>query len=63
MLLDGVDLRILDPKFLRSLIGMVGQEPVLFDESVANNIAFGRPCATQAEVEAAAKGVCGVTSL
>lgn len=55
ILLDGVDVRTLDVKFLRSLVGMVGQEPELFDTTVAKNIAFGRPEASQAEIEAAAK--------
>eukprot|EP00501_MAST-03F_sp_TOSAG23-6_P001352 GSMAST32.ASY1.ANO1.1404.1 assembled CDS len=41
--------------FLRNTIGMVSQEPVLFDESVADNIKFGKPTATQSEIENAAK--------
>ena len=53
--MDGVDIRQLDVKFLRGLIGMVGQEPVLFDTSVAKNIAVGRPGASQEEIEEAAK--------
>ena len=55
ILLDGVDIRTLDVKFLRSQISMVGQEPELFDASVAENIAFGRPGASFSEIEAAAK--------
>lgn len=55
MLIDGVDIRTLDVKHLRSFIGMVGQEPVLFDTTVAENIKFGRLGATQEEVIAAAK--------
>jgi len=55
VLIDGVDLRKLDVKFLRGLIGMVGQEPVLFDASVRENILFGRPDASEEEVIAAAK--------
>jgi ATP-binding cassette subfamily B (MDR/TAP) protein 1 len=53
--LDGVDLRALDPKWLRGQIGLVGQEPKLFFGSIADNIAMGKPGATRAEVEAAAK--------
>jgi ATP-binding cassette subfamily B (MDR/TAP) protein 1 len=55
VLVDGVDVRTLDVKYLRSLIGMVEQEPVLFNASVAENIEFGRPGATRAEIIAAAK--------
>jgi ATP-binding cassette subfamily B (MDR/TAP) protein 1 len=55
ILLDGVDIRTLDVKYLRSLVGMVGQEPVLFNTSVANNIEFGRPGASREEIIAAAK--------
>ncbi|MFN7144491.1 MAG: ABC transporter ATP-binding protein [Myxococcota bacterium] len=55
VLLDGVDLRDLDTRWLREQIGAVAQEPVLFAASIADNIRYGRPDATQAEVEAAAK--------
>lgn len=53
--LDGVDLRELDPSWLRRQIGMVAQEPVLFAMSLAENIRYGRPEASDAEVIAAAK--------
>jgi ATP-binding cassette subfamily B protein len=53
--LDGLDLRELDAKWLRSRIGTVAQEPVLFSTSVAANIRYGRPDATDEEVEAAAR--------
>jgi len=53
--IDGYDLRALDLKWLRSQVGLVGQEPVLFYGSVAENIASGKPNATQEEIEAAAK--------
>ncbi|HNC99757.1 MAG TPA: ATP-binding cassette domain-containing protein, partial [Myxococcota bacterium] len=53
--LDGVDLRELEPSWLRRQIGMVAQEPVLFAMSLGDNIRYGRPEATDAEVEAAAK--------
>ncbi len=53
--LDGRDLRELDARWLRSRIGTVAQEPVLFSTSVAANIRYGRPEATDDEVEAAAR--------
>jgi ABC-type multidrug transport system fused ATPase/permease subunit len=40
--LDGVDIRDLNVRWLRSQIGYVGQEPVLFSGSIAENIAYGR---------------------
>jgi len=42
VLLDGQDLRALDVRWLRSQMGFVGQEPVLFSGSVAENIKKGR---------------------
>ncbi len=53
--LDGSDLRQLDPHALRRHIGTVAQEPILFSTTVAENIRYGRPGATDAEVEAAAR--------
>ena len=55
VLLDGRDLRELETEFLRRQIGAVAQEPILFSTSIADNIRYGRPGATQAEVEAAAR--------
>ena len=55
VLLDGVDIRTLNVRWLRQQMGLVGQEPVLFMGTVAENIAYGKPRATQAEIEAAAK--------
>ena len=52
---DGCDVRELTLASLRSQIGMVTQETVLFDDTIASNIAFGRPRATQGEIEAAAR--------
>ncbi|MEM6670560.1 MAG: ABC transporter transmembrane domain-containing protein [Pseudomonadota bacterium] len=52
--LDGVRLRDMDPSALRSRYSVVPQEPVIFAESAAANIRFGRPDASDAEVEAAA---------
>ena len=45
----------LNLKYLRSIIGVVSQEPVLFDTTVVENIRFGRQDATLEEIEAAAK--------
>jgi len=53
--LDGRDVRGLDARWLRSRIGTVAQEPVLFSTSVAANIRYGRPDATDESVEAAAR--------
>lgn len=55
ILLDGKPLPSLDPNWLRKQIGVVAQEPLLFSTSIAENILYGRPEATQAEVEEAAK--------
>lgn len=54
VLLDGVDLRDLSLTELRRSVGIVFQETFLFSASVAENIAYGRPSATRAEIEAAA---------
>jgi ATP-binding cassette subfamily B protein len=54
ILLDGVDIRQIDPSWLRVNLGVVLQEPVLFSRSVAENIRFGAPHATAAEVVDAA---------
>jgi subfamily B ATP-binding cassette protein MsbA len=53
--LDGMDLRDLRVADLRSAIGIVPQEPALFSGTVAENIAYARPAASPAEVEAAAR--------
>ena len=55
ILLDGVDVRDVTLASLRAQIGIVTQETVLFDDTIAANIAFGRPAATRAEIEAAAR--------
>lgn len=55
--LDGVDLRDLDPADLRRAVVMVTQEAYLFSGSVGANIALGRPDASPAEIEAAARAV------
>jgi len=54
--LDGVDVKALNVRWLRSQMGLVSQEPLLFQGTVAQNIAYGKPgVATQAEIEEAAK--------
>ncbi len=53
--IDGNDIRDLSIKSLRSLIGNVNQEAILFNDTVFNNIAFGVEGATQEQVEAAAR--------
>ena len=52
---DSVDLRDLTQESLRRQIGMVTQETAMFNRSALDNIRYGRPDATDAEVEAAAK--------
>jgi len=51
----GHDLRALDPEWLRRNVGIVAQEPILFSTTIAENIRYGRPTASDAEVEAAAR--------
>lgn len=53
--LDGVDLREMQREDFRSQIAVVPQDPVIFSGSARDNIRFGRPEASDAEVEAAAK--------
>ena len=55
VLLDGVDLRDLNLRWLRSQIGLVSQEPTLFATSIRHNMLLGKPDATPEELEAAAK--------
>jgi subfamily B ATP-binding cassette protein MsbA len=54
ILVDGVDIRDVTLQSLRAQIGIVTQETVLFDDTIANNIAYGTPGADQAAIEAAA---------
>jgi ABC-type multidrug transport system fused ATPase/permease subunit len=54
VVIDGHDLRALRIRSLRRQVAMVLQEPFIFPLSVADNIAYGRPHATRAEIEAAA---------
>ncbi|RZS10415.1 hypothetical protein BHM03_00041641 [Ensete ventricosum] len=55
ILLDGVDIKSLRLKWLRSQIGLVSQEPTLFATSIKENILFGKEEATMEEVVAAAE--------
>jgi ATP-binding cassette subfamily B protein len=55
ILLDGKDLKELDPEWLRLQIGVVAQEPLLFSSSISDNIRYGKAGASPAEVEAAAR--------
>ncbi|WCJ58962.1 ABC transporter ATP-binding protein [Fontisphaera persica] len=53
--LDGVDLRQMDSAALRRQMALVSQEVVLFDGTIAENIACGKPGATREEIEQAAR--------
>jgi subfamily B ATP-binding cassette protein MsbA len=55
ILIDGVDVRDATLASLRSQIGIVTQDTVLFDETIASNITYGTPGASREEVEAAAR--------
>lgn len=55
ILVDGQDLREVTCESLRSAIGIVPQDSVLFNDSILYNLAYGRPDASRAEIEAAAR--------
>ncbi|HYF66309.1 MAG TPA: ABC transporter ATP-binding protein [Herpetosiphonaceae bacterium] len=55
VLVDGADVRDVAIKSLRQHIGIVLQDSFLFSSTIAQNIAYGRPDASQAEIEAAAR--------
>jgi ATP-binding cassette subfamily B protein len=55
VLVDGIDVRDWNLASLRSQISMIEQDIFLFSRTVSENIAFGKPGATQSEIEAAAK--------
>jgi ATP-binding cassette, subfamily B, bacterial MsbA len=55
LLIDGIDIRNYSLNSLRSQMGIVTQEAILFNDSIANNIALGNPDANIAEIEQAAK--------
>jgi subfamily B ATP-binding cassette protein MsbA len=66
ILIDGVDIRDVTLSSLRRQIGIVTQETVLFDDTVASNIAYGDPAAPRAVIEEAARAahahefICGL---
>ncbi len=51
ILIDGQDIRDVTQDSLRAAIGVVPQDTVLFNDTIRYNIAYGRPGATQAEIE------------
>jgi ATP-binding cassette, subfamily B, bacterial len=55
ILIDGVDIRDMTRRSLRNQIGVVFQDPHLFNDTVLANIAYGRPDATNHQIEAAAR--------
>jgi subfamily B ATP-binding cassette protein MsbA len=55
ILIDDVDIRDVTLASLRSQIGIVTQDTVLFDDTIANNIAYGSPGASREDIEAAAR--------
>ncbi len=55
ILIDGVELKHYNRACLRSYIGIVTQDIILFDDTIRNNILFGRPTATEQELLQAAK--------
>jgi ATP-binding cassette, subfamily B, bacterial MsbA len=60
LLLDGVDLRAITLASLRSHIGLVSQDAILFNHTVADNIRYGRPGASDGEVREAARAANAV---
>jgi ATP-binding cassette subfamily B protein len=58
ILLDGTDITHLTREELRSAIGLVSQDTWLFEGTIAENIAYGRPGATRAEIVEAAQAMC-----
>ncbi|XP_049873104.1 ATP-dependent translocase ABCB1-like [Pectinophora gossypiella] len=55
VLIDGHDVREVSVRWLRAQVGLVGQEPVLFNTTVRENIRYGREDASDADIEAAAR--------
>lgn len=55
ILIDGMDIRDCTQESVRNLMGIVNQEAILFNDTIFNNIAFGKPEATMEEVMQAAK--------
>jgi ATP-binding cassette, subfamily B, bacterial MsbA len=55
ILIDGIDIRQVTLKSLREQIGIVTQDTVLFDDTIANNIAYGVPGVSREQIEASAR--------
>jgi len=53
--IDGVDISLADPQAVRARIGIVPQETVIFGTTVSENIGYGRPHSSDADIEAAAR--------
>ena len=61
--LDGVDIREADPVAVRKVMGLVSQEPTIFSADAMENIRYGRPEASDAEVRAAAEAAAATEFL
>jgi ATP-binding cassette subfamily B protein len=61
--LDGVDIRDADPVAVRKVMGLVSQEPTIFSADAMENIRYGRPDASDAEVRAAAEAAAATEFL
>jgi ATP-binding cassette subfamily B protein len=57
---DGVDIAAMDPAALRTRFALVPQEPVIFADTARENVRFGRPGATDAELDAAAEAAAAL---
>lgn len=55
LLIDGIDIRQVQQRSMRAQMGLVSQDPFIFSGSIADNIRFGKPEATEAELTAAGK--------
>jgi ABC-type multidrug transport system fused ATPase/permease subunit len=55
IMIDGNDVKELNVSWLRKHIGVVGQEPVLFNTTIAENIGYGAEGATESDIQEAAK--------
>ncbi len=53
--IDGIDIKTMSKKSLRRLMGIVSQDSILFNDTVANNLKLGKPMASDAELKAAAE--------
>ncbi|HEX9008264.1 MAG TPA: ABC transporter ATP-binding protein [Patescibacteria group bacterium] len=55
ILIDGINIKDMDKSYLRSLMGVVPQDPNMFNDTIGFNIGYGKPSATKKEIIAAAK--------